>query len=704
MSVPTYAYINRELSWLEFNQRVLDQARSRQVPLLDRLKFLSITSANLDEFFMVRVGGLQLQLESNQDLTDPAGMTPREQLLAIRKRVNQMIQDQYQCFLQELEPSLLLEGMERITIKEASIRHRETIERVFQEEIFPVITPMAIEKEAPFPLLANLGLYLCVKVRLEGENHPGYAFLPMGKALPRFITLPSDKGYTYVLLEEVIKYFVDQFFTGIKVEECVPFRMTRNSDIAMADDNASDLMVGMEKILHERRTAASIRLEIAQEASTELREYLRKNLQLDQDDVFLLPGPLDLSAMMYLTDTDGFPALREPNWPPQKLMSIDPSRKMFDIIAKDDIILCHPYESFDPVVQLIEEAAVDPDVLAIKQILYRTSRKSAIVSALLRAAERGKYVTVLVELKARFDEKRNIEWARELEQAGAQVIYGVRGLKTHAKICVIVRREPGGIQRYMHFGTGNYNESTARIYSDVSYLTCNEELGADASSFFNAVTGFSHPQAYRTIEAAPLGLRKRIIALIDGETKRKREGQRAFISAKLNSLADPEIIAALYRASHAGVSIKLNIRGICCLRPGVSGLSENIQVVSVVDRFLEHARILYFHHGGDDQVFISSADWMPRNLDRRIELLVPIEHQQSKRRLIEILDTYYKDNQNSWDLETDGLYKRREPDNQHPPYRAQRVLFEEAVGAIKKFQQSQRILFQPHTKREKNRR
>ncbi len=473
--------------------------------------------------------------------------------------------------------------------------------------------------------------------------------------------------------------------------------MTRNSDISLREDVAADLMSGMEQVLHQRRTADSIRLEIAEKASELTLAFLRSSLELDARDVFKVSGPLDLSAMMYLTDTDGFPALREPAWPPQKSPSIDPAQKMFDNISQSDQLLCHPYESFEPVVRFIEEAALDPDVLAIKQVLYRTSRRSPIVAALKRAAERGKYVTAIVELKARFDEARNIEWARELEQVGVQVIYGVRGLKTHAKVCIIVRREPSGIQRYVHFGTGNYNEATARAYSDISYFTCNEELGADASAFFNAITGYSQPQSFRQLEAAPIGLRKKILAMIDGETQRKRQGQRAYIAAKLNALVDPEIIEALYRASHAGVIVRLNIRGTCCLRPGVPGLSENISVVSVIDRFLEHARILYFHHGGDEQVFISSADWMPRNLDRRVELLVPIVHAPSRRRLIEILDTYFRDNQNSWQLQTDGTYKRLQQEGNQPAARAQKILYEQATGALRQAEQMRRTIFQPHT-------
>ncbi len=417
---------------------------------------------------------------------------------------------------------------------------------------------------------------------------------------------------------------------------------------------------------------------------------------MEDEDIFLAPGPVDLSAFMPLTDRAGFDSLKYAPWPPQPSPDVEPGISMFEQLSQRDILLVHPYQSFEPVLRLIEEAAADPDVLAIKQILYRTSRTSPIVAALAKAAQRGKYVTVIVELKARFDEARNIEWARNLEEAGVQVIFGVKKLKTHAKLCVIVRREPQGIQRYCHFGTGNYNELTAKIYSDVSLLTCNEELGADAVSFFNAITGYSQPQRFRKIEAAPIGLRSRVLELIEGETKRKKEGQKASITAKVNSLVDPEIIQALYAASQAGVKVRLNIRGVCCLRPGVQGLSENITVISVIDRFLEHARILHFHHGGDNLVLISSADWMSRNLDRRIELLVPVEEPTLSARLIGVLEAYFEDNLKSHELQPSGHYRQRKPSARRKQKRSQEMLYEEACKMVRKDLQSQRTTFEPH--------
>ncbi len=710
MQLPPEAFINRELSWLEFNQRVLEQAMYGKVPLLERLKFLAITASNLDEFFMVRVGSLQIQEEQQPDRKDPTGHTPAEQLAMVHDRVDDIVSDQYKCYLEQIEPNLRAEGLEHVHLASASMRHREAAERVFLEEIYPLVSPMHVTVDQ-FPLLSNLGLYLLVRVKKnslleQGDalntdsddegNNGGCFLLPMGASTPRFITLPSDRGYCYALSEDIVSTFIHHFFPTSEVVECVPFRMTRNSDISVREDGAFDLMRGMEKVLSARRVAESVRIEIASNASDDAKKFLQDALRLSPRDLFRIPGPLDLASMMHLTNTEGFPALRDSAWTPQRSPLVDPSVSMFQTIAQQDVLLCHPYESFEPVVRWLEEAAEDPDVLAIKQVLYRTSRSSAIVSALKRAAEKGKYVTAVVELKARFDEARNIEWARELERAGVQVIYGVKWLKTHAKICIVVRREPHGIVRYVHFGTGNYNESTARMYSDISYLTCDEELGSDASAFFNAITGFSQPQQFYRLEMAPIGLRRRLLMLIDGETQRKRQGQRAHIAVKLNSLVDPELIAALYRASQAGVTIRLNIRGQCCLKPGVPGLSENIHVVSVVDRFLEHARVLYFHHGGDELVFISSADWMPRNLDRRVELLVPIEDPTSKRRLISVLDTYFRDNQNAWELQPDGTYIRLSPGHDQTKFRAQRILYDTAVAAIQQVEQTRHTTFQPH--------
>ena len=691
-------YINRELSWLKFNQRVLNQAQYAKVPVLERLKFLAITSSNMDEFFMVRVGGLQLQQAQGIDAPDPSGATVTEQLDAVYTRVNTIISDQYECFLNSIEPILQQEGITRVISAKANALCRESLQRFFEQEVYPVLSPMDLDPDAPFPLLSNLGFYLCVRMASGDQEAPHrFAFIPIGKSLSRFVKLPGDRGtYTYAMLEDVVSHFVEQYYPGKRVEECIAFRVTRNADVSVREDSASDLILGMEEVLSSRRSADFVRLEIDANASEATLSFLIEKLGLDQRDVFKIPGPLDLSALMSIIEIDGFPTLRDTVWPPQRSPQIDSTKSMFENIAAQDILLCHPYESFEPVVRLVEEAANDPDVLAIKQTLYRTSRKSPIVASLKRAAELGKYVTVVVELKARFDEARNMVWARELERSGVQVIYGVRGLKTHAKICIVVRREVDGIVRYVHFGTGNYNESTSRMYSDISYLTCNESLGKDASAFFNAITGYSQPQPYELLESAPLGLRKKLISLIEEETQRRLQGQKAFIYAKLNALVDPEIIQAMYRASRAGVVVRLNIRGICCLKPGVEGLSENISVVSIVDRFLEHARIIHFCHGGKDAVFISSADWMPRSLDRRIELLTPIEDPASKQKLIDILATYFQDNQNAWKLTADGSYERLEPIPGQSQLRAQKQLYQSSVNSVKAAELATRSKFEPH--------
>lgn len=691
-------YINRELSWLEFNQRVLNQAKYEKVPGLERLKFLAITASNMDEFFMVRVGGLQLQQAQQIQAPDPSGATVTQQLEAIYDRVDKIISDQYDCFLNSIEPVLQQQGITRVICAQANALCKEALQRYFEQEIYPVLSPMDLDPDAPFPLLSNLGFYLCVRMASGEQDTPHrFAFIPIGKLLPRLIKIPGERGtYTYALIEDVVSYFVEQYYPGKRVEECTAFRVTRNADVSVREDSASDLILGMEEVLSSRRSADFVRLEIDSKVSEATLDFLVRNLVLKPRDLFKIPGPLDLSALMSVTEIEGFPLLRDTVWPPQRSPQIDSTKSMFENIAQQDLLLCHPYESFEPIVRLIEEAANDPDVLAIKQTLYRTSRKSPIVASLKKAAELGKYVTVVVELKARFDEARNMVWARELERSGVQVVYGVRGLKTHAKICIVVRREIDGIVRYVHFGTGNYNESTARMYSDISYLTRDESLGKDASAFFNAITGYSQPQPYEKLESAPLGLRKKLVSLIEEETQRRLQGQKAFIYAKLNALVDPEIIQALYRASQAGVTIRLNIRGICCLKPGVRGVSDNITVISIVDRFLEHARILHFSHGGQDSVFISSADWMPRSLDRRIELLTPVEDEAAKRKLMEILATYFQDNQNAWKLLPDGSYERLEPGVGQVKLRAQKLLYQSSVDSVKAAELATRSKFEPH--------
>ena len=707
MSNNNSKYINRELSWLEFNQRVLDEAIDDTVPLLERLTFLAITASNLDEFFMVRVGGLQALAASGNRKRDPSGLTPRGQLKAIEQRTTEMVSRQYDCLLQELEPALALHGINRLNASELTDRQLEDVSLIIDNEVLSVLTPIAVTSADDFPLLANQTINVCVrlaggkrekskKTKRGTTQDTRYAIIPIGKATHRFLTLHSEGGYAYALLEDLVSHFAQRFFSGEEILECAAFRITRNADVSVREDQAPDLLKGMEEVLDWRKQSHCVRIEIAASASDQTRQFLSETLEVSNENVVSVAGPLDLGSFMRLTDIQGFDHLQYESWPPMPNPHVDMTASMFEVLSHRDILLYHPYESFEPVVKLVEEAADDPDVLAIKQTLYRTSANSPIIAALARAAKAGKYVTVIVELKARFDEARNIEQAKALEQAGAQVIYGVKDLKTHSKVCIIVRREPHGIQRYVHFGTGNYNESTAKIYSDASFMTCNEELGADAISFFNAVTGYSQPQQFRKIEAAPIGLRERLLEMIEIETQQKRQGRKARIVAKLNSLVDNDIIDALCEASSAGVQVKLNIRGICCLRPGVKGLSESISVVSIVDRFLEHARIFCFYHGGDERVFLSSADWMPRNLDRRVELLVPIENNECRQRLIQILDQYFLDNVKAKELMSDGSYRQVERRGRRKVHRSQKELYDQACAAIKQLEQSKRTVFQPH--------
>lgn len=696
---------NRELSWLEFNQRVLEQASDTSLPLLERAKFLAITSSNMDEFTMVRVGSLKLQYERSSMVRDPSGRTVSEQLQAVAKRCKEIASRQYQVLQESLEPMLAESDIQRINLKNCSDKCLDAADRRFHNDVLAVLSPQAVFEERPFPLLQGLGVHLCVRLKPNttspsssqgNSSNPEWEFaiVPLGRTVPRLLPMPAERGHAYVLLEELVSHYVDDFFPGREVVECVAFRITRNADVELQEDSAADLMVGMEEVLESRRQSRAVRLEYSAGASDPMISFLSEKMQLRSQELFPIDGPLDLTYLFTLHGLEGFDFLRDKPWPPQGTPEIDPTESMFTNIAREDLLIVHPFESFDPVVRLIEEAAVDPDVLAIKQVLYRTSRNSPVVAALKRAAEHGKYVSVIVELKARFDEARNIEWAREMEQVGVQVIYGIRGLKTHAKVCIIVRRESQGIVRYMHFGTGNYNEVTANLYSDVSLLTCNDQLGEDATAFFNAVTGASQPQQLQHLAAAPISLRNRILALIENETLRCLEGQKAEIVAKVNALVDPQVIDALYRASQAGVKIQLNVRGVCCLKPGVKGLSESIRVVSIVDRFLEHARIIYFRHGGNPQLFISSADWMPRNLDRRVELLVPVEDERCREKLIDTLQAYFKDDTNTWLMRSNGSYKRIKP--QEERYRAQEQLYQRACQAMRAIKQNRLSRFEPH--------
>jgi polyphosphate kinase len=689
-------FINRELSWLGFNRRVLEEALDPALPLLERLKFLAITGSNFDEFFMVRVGGLQELVEQGRQKPDLSGLTPSALLKEIGRLTRQTIDDQYAC-LRDLESRLAEAGIRRARMEGLTSDQDAFLERLFTNEILPVVSPIAIRPNRPLPVLAALRVNLLVRFRQSAgakeENRSALISLPKG--LARFITLPIEDGYHFVLLEDVVMRFAGRLFPGETVLDSVPFRITRNADMAVREDKAADLLADMKEVLVERKNSACVRLEVAEKASAAAVELLRTTFDVPGDRVYRVPGPLDLSSYFRLAAMPGFETLKNEPWTPQPLPDFDSRDSVFDLIGRKDILLFHPYESFDPVQRLVEEAAEDPNVLAIKQILYRTSEDSPIVAALIRAAEKEKHVTALVELKARFDEARNIEGALELERAGAQVIYGVRGLKTHAKICIVVRREASGIRRYIHFGTGNYNERTARLYSDVGYMTCREDYAADASAFFNAITGFSQAVPFLKLEAAPLGLKARLIELIENEAERQKQGQKGLIRAKVNSLSDPDVIQALCRASQAGVEVQLNVRGVCCLRPGVEGVSGNISVISIVDRYLEHSRIIHFRDGGLDRVFISSADWMPRNLERRVELLIPVEDEACRKRLMGILDVFFQDNVKAKRLLPDGTYVKVEAPERKKALRSQEFFALQAGAAAKRGEKDRAREFVP---------
>ncbi|MFA5190028.1 MAG: polyphosphate kinase 1 [Verrucomicrobiia bacterium] len=689
--------LNRELSWLEFNSRVLEEARDATVPLLERLKFLAISSSNLDEFFMVRVGGLQQLLEEGRSAFDPDGLTTEQQLAEIRRRTERLVADQYQCLLKELDPELAVAGIQRLRIESLNPEQLAHVERIFTHDLYPLISPIAVKMLAAFPLLPGLRLNLLVRLEPDKESPqtPRFAVLHLPRTLARFIAVPDPAKYTCIPVEEMVAAFVARFFPGETVVECMPFRITRNADLSVREDQAGDLLGHMREVLDARKRSNCVRLETDERISDVALAFLRQALRITFEQIYKVPGPIDLSAFWAVVKLPGFEKFKDKAWPPQASPGVPPDATMFDVIARKDVLLFHPFQSFEPVVRFIEQAADDPDVLAIKQILYRTNENSRIVAALARAAGRGKLVTALVELKARFDEARNIEWAEALEHAGVQVIYGLKRLKVHAKVCIVVRRESTGIRRYVHFGTGNYNEVTARIYSDVGLMTCDEDLAADATAFFNAITGYSQPIQYRKIEAAPHGLRAKLIEMIESETERSKQGQKAHIIAKLNALVHRDVIEALCRASQAGVKIDLNIRGVCCLRPGVAGLSENITVISILDRFLEHSRIVYFHHGGEERVFISSADWMPRNLDRRVELLVPVEDSECRSSLISILKTCMKDTVKARRLLPDGSYERVKPARRGKPLRSQELFYRQACELAQQAQKNRYMMFEP---------
>ena len=657
-------FVNRELSWLKFDERVLSEARDKNLPLFDRLKFLSITASNLDEFFMVRVASLKDQVHAGYHKTDIAGMTAKEQLKEISARTHELVHVQYNTLNRSLLPALDKVGLHLVAEHEnLSDAQKTFVDRYFEDNVYPVLTPMAMDSSRPFPLIRNKTLNigaLISKKDKKGKEELMFATVQVPSVLPRVVQIPSKKAEdtTVILLEEIIERNIDKLFLSYDVVCAHPYRIMRNADLTIDEDEAEDLLVEIQKQLKKRQWGEVIRLEVEDKMDKRLLKMLEKEFDIDEDDLFRIPGPLDLTFLMKMYGLDGFDEYKIPKYIPAAVPALMNEDDIFTNIRKGDILLHHPYMTFDPVVQFVQQAAKDPDVLAIKQTLYRVSGNSPIIAALAQAAENGKQVSVLVELKARFDEENNIVWAKMLEKAGCHVIYGLLGLKTHSKITLVVRREETGIRRYVHLGTGNYNDSTAKLYTDCGLLTCNAKIGEDATAVFNMLSGYSEPDRWNKLIVAPLWMKDRFLHLIAMEEEHAKKGQKAHIIAKMNSLCDRDIIAALYSASAAGVKIDLIIRGICCLKVGIPGVSENITVRSIVGNFLEHARIFYFYSGGNEEVFMGSADWMPRNLEKRVEIVFPVEDEQIKKEVMHILDIQMKDNVKASILQADGTYTK----------------------------------------------
>lgn len=677
LTKPEYFY-NRELSWLKFNLRVLKEAMVKDTPLLERLKFIAISASNLDEFFMVRVAGLWSNFDSGVEKRDASGMSVHEQLVAISQAAHEQVRTQTKSLI------ALMAEMDAVKlhfrrVKDLSEMGKDWLEEYYREVVFPVLTPMAVDASRPFPFLGNKTLNLAVElIKADGEHSMGLIQVP--SVLDRIVEVEPEGKRTFVFLEDIIASHCHNLFKGCHILDMVSFRVTRDSDLDLEEDDSVDLMKEVEESLRKRKRGAAVRLEIFKTNNNRIKRFLEENLDVTEMEVYEINGPLDPTCFFKFIGMKGmWPWLYEP-FVPQRPLELPDDSDLFAAIRENDILLHHPYESFDPVVKLVSDAADDPQVLAIKQTLYRVSGNSPIVAALARAAENGKQVTVLVELKARFDEENNILWARRLEKAGCHVIYGLVGLKTHAKIILIVRKEDNGIRRYLHLGTGNYNDSTAKLYTDLGLMTANDEFGSDASAFFNLLSGYSEPPVWNKLVMAPLGLREKIYALIDNEIAMVRAGREGHIIAKMNSLIDQPVIQKLYEASAAGVHIDLIVRGICGLRTGIEGISDNITVRSIVGRQLEHSRIFWFANGGEEQLYLSSADWMPRNLNDRVELFFPVETEEHIRRIKALLDLYLRDNVGAHMMQSNGTYRRVR--NKLEPVSAQSTLYEMAQLAV----------------------
>lgn len=677
LTKPEYFY-NRELSWLKFNLRVLKEAMVKETPLLERLKFIAISASNLDEFFMVRVASLWSNFDSGVEKRDASGMSVHEQLVAISQAAHEQVRTQTKSLI------ALMAEMDAVKlhfrrVKDLSELGKDWLEEYYREVVFPVLTPMAVDASRPFPFLANKTLNLAVElIKADGEHSMGLIQVP--SVLDRIVEVEPEGKRTFVFLEDIIASHCHDLFKGCHILDMVSFRVTRDSDLDLEEDDSVDLMKEVEESLRKRKRGAAVRLEIFKTNNNRIKRFLEENLDVTEMEVYEINGPLDPTCFFKFIGMKGmWPWLYEP-FVPQRPLELPDDSDLFAAIRENDILLHHPYESFDPVVKLVSDAADDPQVLAIKQTLYRVSGNSPIVAALARAAENGKQVTVLVELKARFDEENNILWARRLEKAGCHVIYGLVGLKTHAKIILIVRKEDNGIRRYLHLGTGNYNDSTAKLYTDLGLMTANDEFGSDASAFFNLLSGYSEPPVWNKLVMAPLGLREKIYALIDNEIAMVRAGREGHIIAKMNSLIDQPVIQKLYEASAAGVHIDLIVRGICGLRTGIEGISDNITVRSIVGRQLEHSRIFWFANGGEEQLYLSSADWMPRNLNDRVELFFPVETEEHIHRIKALLDLYLRDNVGAHMMQSNGTYRRVR--NKLEPVSAQSTLYEMAQLAV----------------------
>lgn len=652
-------FINRELSWLEFDARVLGEAEDILNPLFERLKFLSITASNLDEFFMVRVASLKDMVNAGYTKKDIAGMTAAEQLAALDERTHAFVKRQYKIYNDELVPALAREGFHIIGSHEELTHEQEIfVDKYFHEDVYPVLTPMAVDSSRPFPLIRNKTLNIAALLKKKnGDDGTEFATVQVPSVLPRFVRLPGEQD-TIILLEEIIERNIDKLFLNYDILCAYPYRIMRNADLSIDEEDAADLLKEIEKQLKKRQWGQAIRLEVQGNIDKQLLKRLKSELNITDSDIYRIDGPLDLTFLMKLYGSFDYAKLKTPKYMPAPVPELMNGKNIFEAVREGDILLHHPYQTFDPVVDFVRQAANDPGVLAIKQTLYRVSGNSPIVAALAAAAENGKQVSVLVELKARFDEENNIIWARKLEQAGCHVIYGLVGLKTHSKITLVVRREEDGIRRYVHLGTGNYNDSTAKLYCDMGLFTCSPAIGEDATAVFNMLSGYSEPVGWNKLSLAPLWLRDRFHYLVEREIRHAKEGQEAHIIAKMNSVCDKDIIELMYKASKAGVKIELIVRGICCLIPQLEGVSENITVRSIVGTFLEHSRIFYFENGGNPEIYMASADWMSRNLDRRVEIMFPVEDAKLKKEVKHILDVQLADNVKAQLMQPDGSYVR----------------------------------------------